>query len=47
MRIAAQLGQQVLIDNRGGAAGHVAAADVARAPADGHTIVLTTIAGRK
>ena len=40
----AQLGQPLVIDNRGGAAGHIAAADVARAPADGHTIVLTTIA---
>ncbi|MES2562278.1 MAG: tripartite tricarboxylate transporter substrate binding protein [Pseudomonadota bacterium] len=39
-----QIGQQVVIDNRGGAGGHVAAADVSRAPADGHTIVLTTIA---
>ena len=40
----AQLGQPVVIENRGGAGGHVAAADVSRAPADGHTIVLTTIA---
>ena len=39
-----QLGQPVVIDNRGGAGGHVAAADVARGAADGHTIVLTTIA---
>ena len=42
--MAAQLGQPVVIENRGGAGGHVAAAEVARAPADGHTIVLTTIA---
>jgi tripartite-type tricarboxylate transporter receptor subunit TctC len=42
--MSAQLGQPLVIDNRGGAAGHVAAADVARSPADGHTIVLTTIA---
>ena len=39
-----QLGQPVVIENRGGAGGHVAAADVARGAADGHTIVLTTIA---
>jgi tripartite-type tricarboxylate transporter receptor subunit TctC len=42
--MATQLGQQVVIDNRGGAGGHVAAADVARGTPDGHTIVLTTIA---
>ena len=40
----AQLGQPVVIENRGGAGGHVAAADVARGAVDGHTIVLTTIA---
>ena len=39
-----QLGQPVVIENRGGAGGHVAATDVARGAADGHTIVLTTIA---
>ena len=42
--MSAQLGQNVVIENRGGAGGHIAAADVARAPADGHTLVLTTIA---
>ena len=42
--MAPQLGQQVVIDNRGGAGGHVAAADVARGTPDGHTLVLTTIA---
>ena len=39
-----QLSQPVVIENRGGAGGHVAAADAARAAADGHVIVLTTIA---
>jgi tripartite-type tricarboxylate transporter receptor subunit TctC len=34
----------VVIENRGGAGGHVAATDVARGTPDGHTIVLTTIA---
>lgn len=39
-----QLGQSVVIENRGGAAGHVAGAEVARGAADGHVMVLTTIA---
>ena len=42
--MATQLGQPVVIDNRGGAGGKVAAGDVVRGPADGHTIVLTMIA---
>ncbi len=32
--------QQVVIDNRGGAGGNIAAEIVARAPADGHTIII-------
>lgn len=39
-----QLGQSVVIENRAGAAGHVAGAEVARGAADGHVMVLTTIA---
>lgn len=42
--MASQLGQPVVIENRGGAAGHVAGAEVARGASDGHVIVLTTIA---
>jgi tripartite-type tricarboxylate transporter receptor subunit TctC len=42
--MSSQLGQSVVIENRGGAAGHVAGAEVARGAADGHVVVLTTIA---
>ncbi|WP_240980447.1 Bug family tripartite tricarboxylate transporter substrate binding protein [Ramlibacter agri] len=37
------LGQQVVIDNRGGAGGTVAAELVARAPADGYTLFFATM----
>ncbi len=39
----AQLGQAVVIDNKPGAGGNIGAADVAKAPADGHTLVLATV----
>jgi tripartite-type tricarboxylate transporter receptor subunit TctC len=38
------LGQPLIIDNRPGAGGTIGAAEVARAPADGYTIVLGTVA---
>lgn len=39
-RLPAKLGQPVVVENRPGASGLVGASSVARAPADGHTIVI-------
>lgn len=40
-RLSARLGQAVIIENRPGASGLVGAATVARAPADGHMLLMT------
>jgi tripartite-type tricarboxylate transporter receptor subunit TctC len=44
LSMSAGLGQQVVVDNRGGAAGIIAMEAVAKAPADGYTMIQATIA---
>jgi tripartite-type tricarboxylate transporter receptor subunit TctC len=41
-RLSAEFGQQVLVDNKAGASGVIASDIVAKAPADGYTLLLTT-----
>jgi tripartite-type tricarboxylate transporter receptor subunit TctC len=41
-KLGERLGQQVIIDNKGGAGGSIAAEFVAKAPADGHTLFFGT-----
>ncbi|MBR0674526.1 Bug family tripartite tricarboxylate transporter substrate binding protein, partial [Neoroseomonas soli] len=41
--LAAQLGQNIVIENRGGAGGSIGAAEVARSPKDGHTLLLDSM----
>lgn len=41
-RLTAEFGQQVLVDNKAGAGGVIASDIVAKAPADGYTLLLTT-----
>lgn len=43
-KMTASLGQTVLVENRGGAAGNIGTEFVAKAPADGYTILLGTVA---
>ena len=43
-KFAERLGQQVVIDNRGGATGNVAAEIVAKAPPDGYTVSIGSVA---
>lgn len=41
-RVSQQIGQQIVVDNKAGAGGTLGAAEAARAPADGYTLLLTT-----
>ena len=43
-RLAQRMGQSFTVENRGGAAGQIAAAAFARSPADGYTVMFTTAA---
>src|SRR6218665_4045673 len=42
LRVAADLGQQMVVDNKPGAGGTIGTAEAAKAPADGYTLLLPT-----
>lgn len=44
-RVSEQIGQPVVIENQGGGGGTIASAMVARAPADGHTLIFHSVSG--
>src|SRR5437660_9526660 len=43
-QLSERLGKQVVVDNQGGAGGIIGTEAVARAPADGHTLLLISVA---
>src|SRR5471032_1587380 len=42
-KLSAQLGQQVIVENKGGAGGAIGMDAMAKAPADGHTLAFSAI----
>ncbi len=41
-KVASDIGQQIVVDNKAGAGGTIGSAEAAKAPADGYTLLLTT-----
>ena len=42
-RLSQDLGQQIVVDNRGGASGNIGVEMAVRAPADGYTVVINNV----